>query len=103
MHEEGNDCSLEYNHIVVINIWMPKTRCGKLHLVRWKNTNVEELDGFVQNQMAANQRMQGYRWLHLHAVKKMLVVSHIRADHFVSATYLNKTFCRQYSKCGSLS
>ncbi len=50
--------------------------CRKLNLFRRKNqTDIEEIASFVQSEMATSGRLQGYRWLHLRAIRRGYVVS----------------------------
>ncbi len=38
-------------------------------------TDIEKIASFVQSEMATSGRLQGYRWLHLRAIRSGYVVS----------------------------
>lgn len=49
---------------------------GQSYFIRKKNrTNLEDLAGFVQNEMACSGQVQGYWWLHARVVKRIHVLS----------------------------
>ncbi len=69
-------CLLAHQHGVIISKRTLQRLCRKLNLFRRKNqTDIEEIASFVQSEMATSGRLQGYRWLHLHAIRRGYVVS----------------------------
>ncbi len=71
----------EGSHLDPPNVYTMVTRtlqrlCRKLNLFRRTNqTDIEEIASFVQSEMATSGRLQGYRWLHLRAIRRGYVVS----------------------------
>ncbi len=69
-------CFLAHQHGVIISKRTLQRLCRKLNLFRRKNqTDIEEIASFVQSEMATSGRLQGYRWLHLRAIRRGYVVS----------------------------
>ncbi len=69
-------CLLAHQHGVIISKRTLQRLCRKLNLFRRKNlTDIEEIASFVQSEMATSGRLQGYRWLHLRAIRRGYVVS----------------------------
>ncbi len=69
-------CLLAHQHGVIISKRTLQRLCRKLNLFRRKNqTDMEEIASFVQSEMATSGRLQGYRWLHLRAIRRAYVVS----------------------------
>ncbi len=69
-------CLLAHQHGVIISKRTLPRLCRKLNLFRRKNqTDIEEIASFVQSEMATSGRLQGYRWLHLRAIRRGYVVS----------------------------
>ncbi len=69
-------CLLAHQHGVIISKRTLQRLCRKLNLFRRKNqTDIEEIASFVQSEMATSCRLQGYRWLHLRAIRRGYVVS----------------------------
>ncbi len=69
-------CLLAHQHGVIISKRTLPRLCRKLNLFRRKNqTDIEEIASFVQSVMATSGRLQGYRWLHLRAIRRGYVVS----------------------------
>ncbi len=69
-------CLLAHQHGVIISIRTLQRLCRKIYLFRRKNqTDIEEIASFVQSEMATSGRLQGYRWLHLRAIRRGYVVS----------------------------
>ncbi len=69
-------CLLAHQHGVIISKRTLQRLCKKLNLFRRKNqTDIEEIASFVQSEMATSGRLQGYRWLHLRAIRRGYVVS----------------------------
>ncbi len=69
-------CLLAHQHGVIISKRTLQRLCRKLNLFRRKNqTDIEEMSSFVQSEMATSGRLQGYRWLHLRAIRRGYVVS----------------------------
>ncbi len=67
---------LRHQHGVIISKRTLQRLCRKLNLFRRKNqTDIEEIASFVQSEMATSGRLQGYRWLHLCAIRRGYVVS----------------------------
>uniref|UniRef100_A0A3B3RAJ2 Integrase core domain-containing protein n=1 Tax=Paramormyrops kingsleyae TaxID=1676925 RepID=A0A3B3RAJ2_9TELE len=64
------------DHGLIISKRTLQRLCRKLNLFRRKNqTDIEEIASFVQSEMATSGRLQGYRWLHLRAIRRGYVVS----------------------------
>ncbi len=71
-----NLCLLAHQHGVIISKRTLQRLCRKLNLFRRKNqTDIEEIASFVQSEMTTIGRLQGYRWLHLRAIRRGYVVS----------------------------
>ncbi len=69
-------CLLAHQHGVIISKRTLQRLCRKPNLFRRKNqTDIEEIASFVQSEMATSGRLQGYRWLHLRAIRRGYVVS----------------------------
>ncbi len=69
-------CLLAHQHGVIISKRTLQRLCRKLNLFRRKNqTDIEEIASFVQSEMVTIGRLQGYRWLHLRAIRRGYVVS----------------------------
>ncbi len=69
-------CLLAHQHGVIISKRTLQRLCRKLNLFRRKNqTDIEEIASFVQSEMATSGWLQGYRWLHLRAIRRGYVVS----------------------------
>ncbi len=69
-------CLLAHQHRVIISKRTLQRLCRKLNLFRRKNqTAIEEIASVVQSEMATSGRLQGYRWLHLRAIRRGYVVS----------------------------
>ncbi len=67
---------MAHQHGVIISKRTLQRLCRKLNLFRRKNqTDIEEIASFVQSEMATSGRLQGYRWLHLRAIRRGYVVS----------------------------
>ncbi len=67
---------MAHQHGVIISKTTLQRLCRKLNLFRRKNqTDIEEIASFVQSEMATSGRLQGYRWLHLRAIRRGYVVS----------------------------
>ncbi|KAL3987647.1 hypothetical protein ACER0C_014762 [Sarotherodon galilaeus] len=67
---------LAHSHQTIISVRTLKRICKRLGLFRRKNqSNLEEVLAFVQQEIMTNGEMQGYRWLHLHAIQHGFVVS----------------------------
>ncbi len=74
-------CLLAHQHAVIISKRTLQRLCRKLNLFRRKNqTDIEEIASFVQSEMATSGRLQGYRWLHLRAIRRGYVVSQETED-----------------------
>ncbi len=68
-------CLLAHQHGVIISKRTLQRLCRKLNLFRRKNqTDIEEIASFVQSEMTTIGRLQGYRWLHLRAIRRGYVV-----------------------------
>ncbi len=69
-------CLLAHQDGVIISKRTLQRLCRKLNLFRRKNqTDIEEIASFVQSEMATSGRLQGYRWLHLRAIRRGYVAS----------------------------
>ncbi len=67
---------MAHQHGVIISKRTLPRLCRKLNLFRRKNqTDIEEIASFVQSEMVTSGRLQGYRWLHLRAIRRGCVVS----------------------------
>ncbi len=67
-------CLLAHQHGVIISKRTLQRLCGKMYLFRRTNqTDIEEIASFVQSEMATSGRLQGYRWLHLRAIRGYVV------------------------------
>ncbi len=68
-------CLLAHQHGVIISKRTLQRLCRKLNLFRRKNqTDIEEIASFVQSEMATSGRLQGYRWLHLRAIRRHWII-----------------------------
>ncbi|KAK0134343.1 hypothetical protein N1851_005019 [Merluccius polli] len=77
---------LAQNHNIVISIRTLKRRCRKLGLFRRRSqTDINQVIAFVQEELRGNGQMQGYRWLHLRAVQRGLVVSQETVRQIIKA------------------
>ncbi len=85
-------CLLAHQHGVIISKRTLQRLCRKLNLFRRKNqTDIEEIASFVQSEMATSGRLQGYRWLHLRAIRrgyeelfsKTLINAKLKKNEFV--------------------
>ncbi|XP_035996634.1 uncharacterized protein LOC118564068 [Fundulus heteroclitus] len=67
---------LAHQHQIIISIRTLKRLCKRLCLYRRKNqTDPEEIASFVEEELSGSGRLQGYRWLHLRAIQRGIVVS----------------------------
>ncbi len=72
-------CLLAHQHAVIISKRTLQRLCRKLNLFRRKNqTDIEEIASFVQSEMVTSGRLQGYRWLHLRAIRRGYVEEEIK-------------------------
>ena len=100
---------LAQNHSIVISIRTLKRRCRELgHFRRRNQTNINQGIAFMQEELRGNGQMQGYRWLHLQAVQRGLVVSQDTARQIIKALDPRGVEARQahrlrrriYTTCG---
>ncbi len=71
-------CLLAHQHGVIISKRTLQRLCRKLNLFRRTNqTDIEEIASFVQSEMATSGRLQGYRWLHLRAIRRGLFLKRL--------------------------